>query len=1188
MVFERLSSQPPATVPSLESNSSPVATDDSNNVSTSTSGPAGLPESAVHDLTPDASDAFWIFQDLCTLLSPPEVRKHQRQNSMVGSGKKQGSGTTILNLKELSKTFGLELVESILNGFSSEIRQRVELLAVLRNSLCSLLAQSINPNLDFAVTLRLVRLQFLIIRSYSQELPQETEVFMNTLINLAAGDTGNRKGSVTGGGGSAIDGVPYWLRVMSMEALLGLFQSSSLLEHVWAAYDAVENHSDILTKLINTLNRILSERPGQLGTYPGMQGLHITSYHSNTNLSVAAQIPGRDESYLDKGFSAMATAATMGVNTVSAMMAGDQMGGLDSATTAMKVQCIEQHDKSEPPVIPEKNIYLLAVRTFVKLAVNIAALSTNSPEASISIINSCWTAFLATYSLLFNANLSSDLFFDCLESLRSMMCGVAQLQLTTPREAFITSLGRFAVPPPLLNALQQYQDASNQRSSISTADALGFGGSVSSPPRPSLSERNLACLKTLLDVIELTQNNIGPSWNRVIPILQDANYVLHPSYKDNSNVPGTPPLPGTPLRSAMNLPHGKFSAPAENSDQLALESLAGRLERVFDRTTLLSDESLQDLLRAICKCNLDLIHLNLKPSSDVLTPGSPRFTPGRDSFDISSRTNNTGSIGTKAYRMHKSQFCVSLLDKIVKANLDRVISNQDTWRLVVSHLFDIVSDPELQVEARIQAVQVILNMVEDVITSKEEPPQGPEIEAQGRVLEALTRLITADPTTNDVYIDPEMRLLSVESLNRILEYAGHNLVNVWSILFSALEQVCRKDATRTASGLVRAGFVGLNLICNDFASTLSAPDWSPCISCLSTFGRQRVDVNVSLSAIGLMWQMADLLRNDVKEQDTPATALLISLSKMCTDDRAEVRMSALQTLFRCIASFQGGSIGNKVNDIVFALLQDFDRKANLSRRKVDAGMPDWDDTGHTIVSEVQGLLGTQSFCTKSEDIDRLLSYTIKWSKQAGTKICTACLELETLLLEKHADSGPAGARAFAEVYGMLKAQSTDFSLDQSVQAGFFTQQNLKALLGLAGIIGKSYDMIEVLECIVATVQYRLSPVYTADVDSLTAVQQVALDLLSALSQKADLVALLEAEVQLGGLAFGHGFQFADMSMQFGPSNRKTIKDVTFVGLHKAVLPMLMELVATHAGVVLRDTSGLLERLTKVRRSRFWS
>lgn len=122
------------------------------------------PENTVVQLRPSALDAFDVLQDLCNLISSPPLPPNH------------------LQLTSLPKTFGLELIESVLSDFPSLFypASHPELHHLLKHSLSPLLMKSLagdaNSSPIFSVTLRLMRVIFLLLKGFSNELPSECQV----------------------------------------------------------------------------------------------------------------------------------------------------------------------------------------------------------------------------------------------------------------------------------------------------------------------------------------------------------------------------------------------------------------------------------------------------------------------------------------------------------------------------------------------------------------------------------------------------------------------------------------------------------------------------------------------------------------------------------------------------------------------------------------------------------------------------------------------------------------------------------------------------------------------------------------------------------------------------------------------------------------------------------------------------
>lgn len=117
-------------------------------------------------------------------------------------------------------------------------------------------------------------------------------------------------------------------KLAERKTLRRLCRDTSLLTEVWQTFDSGKD-SSIYGDLVSAVRRIISEKPALLGTNEAMQG-HGSSH-----------IPGdhyaRQGGYLDMGLSAVSSAATAGVSTVSAMIGTEDEGKLD-ANCNIKVQ----------------------------------------------------------------------------------------------------------------------------------------------------------------------------------------------------------------------------------------------------------------------------------------------------------------------------------------------------------------------------------------------------------------------------------------------------------------------------------------------------------------------------------------------------------------------------------------------------------------------------------------------------------------------------------------------------------------------------------------------------------------------------------------------------------------------------------------------------------------------------------
>lgn len=148
----------------------------------------------------------------------------------------------------------------------------------------------------------------------------------------------------------------------------------------------------------------------------------------------------------------------------------------------------------------------------------------------------------------------------------------------------------------------------------------------------------------------------------------------------------------------------------------------------------------------------------------------------------------------------------------------------------------------------------------------------------------------------------------------VLEEEGHNLsgenlrtVMVTLSILSGCESSGNDEAidrsTKQWSNVSSLAFQNLKLILDDFlemSSTMDSPlksieERDAMLDCCVAFGRSRHDVNTSLTAIGMLWSLAD---QDV----SPGTldVVLSKLSWLAMDNRPELRNCSVNTLFSCV------------------------------------------------------------------------------------------------------------------------------------------------------------------------------------------------------------------------------------------------------------------------------------------------
>lgn len=537
---------------------------------------------------------------------------------------------------------------------------------------------------------------------------------------MSPGDKGadNEGGHPAGpGAGSS----PLWLRVLSLEIFRGLCGDFPLMLKFYRRYDAQKtennNNSAVFSDMMTAFNRLATEKPSALGTGAAVvYGSSMAPIHgqhaaggSNANASVSTASLTSAAGMLDSAMETgawLAGAAGSVVGSGVGVVAGSVQAGLSLTTSTLKLQCIDQLDKAEAPPIPETYIFLLALQCLASLSDGFASftLSTFSavnadqaksssgtapaaldfsklhPDndarvASLLIVKSMaetsWPAFLASFSFFIATNLDEDLFTDVVGALQNFtsVCGV--LGLDTPREAFLTSMCKFAMPPSVVSYLAtsssstttNHGDSAAVSLKTATTAAISAGveslglGSTSLPV--GLSTRNVTCLRALISVAHYLAGTLGSTWFAVFETLQNADFVIRVNAAKagrkrfpTATVPPTPPRHGSsssasalmsPSAASNATSHSKPpSQPTEVDEQSIQESIA----KLFEVSRSLDDEAFKWFIGSLCRLDGEMLGIPMTEEgtlaeSALAAAGTP--SPGGETpLDTRSRRRSSG------------------------------------------------------------------------------------------------------------------------------------------------------------------------------------------------------------------------------------------------------------------------------------------------------------------------------------------------------------------------------------------------------------------------------------------------------------------------------------------------------------------------------------------------------------------
>ncbi|ORX54448.1 hypothetical protein DM01DRAFT_1035596 [Hesseltinella vesiculosa] len=859
-------------------------------------------------LHPCAKDAYYLFQDLCLLTN--------------------NESPAYLRLSRLSNTFGLELIESVLTNHFALFREHQELCSLLRERVCPMIIKTFSEKHEFPQTVRLTRVVYILIKQFSQLLVTECEVFLSMFVKILEPEN------------------PLWQRVLAMEIFRGVCGNPRLLRDIFDWYDAAESSSThIFHDMITAFGRLATERPQLLGATQG----------------------GRDS--IDFGQS-NASYPTSG-NLITTTNSDGTHACLSSVGSTIRIQCIDQLDKADPPPIPETYIFYLALLCLNSIADGLAGFtlprfssSPSSPEVSKKAVdkdiqlvtemaNAAWPGLLAAMSFFVTADLDQDLFQSTLRSYQNFtnVCGI--LGLVVPRDAFLTNLCKNAIPS--LPAISSKSANATSYSELTVQQQQIIAGI-------SLNEKNLYCLRILLNIAMFLGSVLDTSWYLVLETLQQADFLLlnRPFPKGGANPNPNPAnlAPPTLRRTTTNTSTSSVASSGPSTlsqvvdaDNVAI--IATTLNRLFENSVQFDDTTFLAFVTALCQLSADY---------------------SGTSFGVGKHEQSS-----RAKLFNEKSFVVDKLHTVTLLNVKRLLDSAgkfECWDMVISHFIATVNYANTPNAIRTQ----VCDTISDIVMAAMDYILQHQLDeaATQRLLAALEQCICGQQgTTFD-----QVQKMALETLHNMLQTSGHSFTSGWDLIFDMLCSVTKAapspslvhtpllpseddsdlglvlsspsldheneptslastivpssgssaKMTAYASGLIKVAFASLQLICTDFLSLLSPDCLRRCISTLGAFSSQREDLNISLTAVGLLWNLSDFLQTkrmamlDSAADDQPVDKakltlgrslvdddpespqvlnllwmlLLQQLSLVCVDGRPEVRNGAIQTLFRTI------------------------------------------------------------------------------------------------------------------------------------------------------------------------------------------------------------------------------------------------------------------------------------------------
>ncbi|KAL8847699.1 MAG: hypothetical protein Q9221_007260 [Calogaya cf. arnoldii] len=562
---------------------------------------------------------------------------------------------------------------------------------------------------------------------------------------------------------------------------------------------------------------------------------------------------------------------------------------------------------------------------------------------SALIVEHCWPALLATSSTFLNASLDSEYYHALIRSVQRFTQVAGVLDLETPRDAFLTTLAKHAMPSATVGISKTpvLGNFTNQQvNDIPDGDETrhGDGRESQSHFTMDMTPRNLLCLRALLNLGTALGPVLHSSWAIVFHCLHQVDVALV----------ATSQRPPT---------HASIDQIDENEtpeiDDLKAEkgAVGFAVSRLFESTSSLPNEAFVQALECLCSLVYKVSGLPADHTSDqkLTDQGalSPKVTRPRHNrlASISSVRNSETST---------SKETMTILDRttqVAQCNTARFCqrSSADSgWTTLTHLLIDHLCSSAINSDVRISAARSLEGMISRItsLLSRDTSPNETIRTCLVALSSAASCLWKSEGTKGGVSCSLEIHSIVLESLLSILERCGDILKSSWDLVFSIINSVFR--STDPSS-------VALFRNISDFLQRGEDPQSSlpldeDVVSCTTDQG------------------LADLVRAQGDEISTSVSwmCLVLHLARLSMNNRPEVRNSALHTLFG-IFDACGDRLDAEAWAMCFRLVFCELLSATITTRTKnmeDLDSRSWDDTSVILVQSISNTFN-QSLATLS-------------------------------------------------------------------------------------------------------------------------------------------------------------------------------------------------------------------------------
>ena len=885
-----------------------------------------------------ADDAGRLFEDLCSVLNQTEA--------------------TFIRIDGLSTFYLVETLHKVIDDNAAYIRSRPYLVEACRKQLLPAITSLLETAEDASSSVLVLQLCMLLLQKLSPMIFSDMEPIFTLILKFADRE------------------YPFWRRALALEFFSRLFANFGLVARLFDEFKGQKNNVVVTT--LATYVRIASEDPVLigLGRQSTMPAQHKGDLREDDMAAIEAQ-----------GLGGLASVGSADVTAT----------GISLEDSTLETALLDTTDATKIGSIPRTYLYTLILESISSLCEGLSkfimplSVSARGQDEDVEVeeggirrsqsvtraqrnggqknkyqrlmnplkiedlpqlpqvqacsemVEHCWPAVLAMCSTFLNAAVDSHFYHVLIRSIQKLAQVSGTLDLSTPRDALLTTLAKGSIPANATSFIQlmppatRGNDQQEPKTPIKSppADKQSFDS-----PRQPLNVRHLLCLRALLNLGIALGPTLGQeSWFIIIETLQQAEALIG-------------------IGSAGRTQDGQ-DGQTITTEIVAVNTAA---RKMLESTKSYTDDAFGIVVTAIFRLMGEGQNDSLSKADGVLSP-APVASPGGLTSPVVAKHGHKVSrsvsgiwMKTKALDMEVG-FAFTKLRDLARLNLHRFATLESStviWELVTTRLLKASQSRELSASLRLQAASIVdLIATETLKLIKADEMDEVELDQlQSLCLNALVDQVVDVSATSPSEHSAEVTKRVFEALEDILGHSGEALQKGWTIVFRILQQSFSETGdgnSETLAASTPVAFRCVQLICTDFVELLEFEALRLLLSLLYLFGSQQHDTNMALTTTGLLRNIATLLQrrsdtldvseDDLNQEDGKAEnpvqlwcSALNELAKMCSDARKDVRDASIRILLQTIdaASSQlTPSAWNVLLDgIPFTILQDYQSALN--------------------------------------------------------------------------------------------------------------------------------------------------------------------------------------------------------------------------------------------------------------------